>query len=158
MIFVTVGMHPIGFERLIRKMDEIAESRDEETIMQIGGTPYIPRHASHFRFCGQEEICELYQQARLVVTHAAMSIVDALDCGTRVIAVPRERRFGEAIDNHQVYLVRELEKQGRITAVFDIDRLPEALDKAGDAVLPITRSRQLVGALRAHLTGLHRQR
>ena len=42
MIFVTVGMHTAGFERLVKKMDEIAGKIDEEVIMQIGGTS-IPR-------------------------------------------------------------------------------------------------------------------
>ncbi|RKY56218.1 MAG: beta-1,4-galactosyltransferase, partial [Candidatus Neomarinimicrobiota bacterium] len=38
MIFVTVGSHYKGFERLVEKMDEIAGKIEEEVIMQIGYT------------------------------------------------------------------------------------------------------------------------
>ena len=38
MILVTVGTHVLGFDRLVKKMDEIASKIDEEVIIQIGNT------------------------------------------------------------------------------------------------------------------------
>jgi len=40
MIFVTVGTHDQGFERLVKKMDEIAGQIDEEVVIQVGYTDY----------------------------------------------------------------------------------------------------------------------
>jgi UDP-N-acetylglucosamine transferase subunit ALG13 len=47
MIFVTVGTHYQGFDRLIRKMDEIAGKIEEDVIMQIGSTQYKPINAKY---------------------------------------------------------------------------------------------------------------
>ena len=56
MIFVTVGMHPIGFERLVREMDVIAGKLEEdEVIMQIGRTTCVTRHAKCFDFATEQE-------------------------------------------------------------------------------------------------------
>lgn len=43
MIFVTIGTHPGQFDRLIKKIDEIAPQIDEEIIIQTGFTNYVPK-------------------------------------------------------------------------------------------------------------------
>jgi UDP-N-acetylglucosamine transferase subunit ALG13 len=156
MIFVTIGMHPEGFERLIRKMDQIAGKIDEEVIMQIGGTKYVPQNAKHFDFATGEQIKELCQKARVVVTHGAMTILDALEQGTPVVAVPRLKKYGEVIDDHQLYLVQELEKAGKVTAVYDVEELEEALKKAGTKPAKLVRDKRLVNALKGYIAQFER--
>ena len=151
MIFVTIGMHPQGFERLIRKMDQIAGKIDEEVVMQIGGTKYAPQNAKHFDFTTEQEVKELCRKARVVVTHGAMSIVDALEEGTPVVAVPRLQKYGEVIDDHQLYLVQELERAGKVTAVYDVEELEEALNKAGTKPVELVKARRLVNALKEYI-------
>ena len=151
MIFVTIGMHPQGFERLIRKMDQIADRIKEEVIMQIGGTKYVPQNAKYFDFTTEQEIKELCRKARVVVTHGAMTIIDALEEGTPVIAVPRLKKYGEVIDDHQLYLVQELEKAGKVTAVYDVEELEEALNKAGTRPAKLVKDKRLVNALKAYI-------
>jgi beta-1,4-N-acetylglucosaminyltransferase len=94
-IFVIVGMHYQGFERLVRKMDEAASLINEKIIMQIGYTKYLPKHTEYFRFKDEDaEIKSLIKEARLVVCQGAMSIIDCLLLGTPVIAVPRLQVYG----------------------------------------------------------------
>ena len=150
MIFVSIGMHPQGFERLIRKMDEIAGRLDEEVMMQIGGTQYVPRNAAYFDFATEEEVKELCAKARVVVTHGAMTIMDALEQGSAVVAIPRLRRYGEVIDDHQLHLVQELERAGKVRAVYDVDRLEEAL-KLDLKPQRLQRERRLVEALKQYI-------
>ena len=69
MIFVTVGTHNQGFERLIKKMDEIAGRIDEEIIMQIGYTNYKPKNTKFFEFLGFHDLIEMYQKADIIITH-----------------------------------------------------------------------------------------
>jgi len=57
------------------------------------------------------------------------SIHDALAKGKRVIAVPRKREFRETQDT-QEEVVRALEKEGRILAVYDIKDLKGMIDKS----------------------------
>ena len=48
MILVTVGTHYLSFDRLIKKIDEIALSIDEEIIAQIGNSKYKPKNIKYF--------------------------------------------------------------------------------------------------------------
>jgi beta-1,4-N-acetylglucosaminyltransferase len=144
-------MHPEGFERLIRKMDEIAGRIKEEVVMQIGGTKYTPQNAKHFDFTTEQEIKELCRKARVVITHGAMSIVDALEQGTPVVAIPRLQKYGEVIDDHQLYLVQELERAGKVTAVYDVEELEEAVNKVGAEPVKLVKDRRLVNALKGYI-------
>ncbi len=111
MIFVTVGLHNQGFDRLIKKMDEIAGTIDEDVIMQIGHTNYTPKNATYFRFKDDfSEIVNLNKNARLVVCHGgAGSIIAALEQKTPVIAVPRLKKFREHLNDHQFEISPGLE-------------------------------------------------
>ena len=151
MIFVTVGMHTQGFERLIKKMDEIAGNLNEEVVIQKGHTKYAPKNATYFDFALEDEIKELCRKARVVVTHGAMLIIDALEQGTPVIAVPRLKRYGEHIDDHQLYLVQELEKEQKVVAVYDINKLEPALAGLGTKSPKLVTNRRLVNALKGYI-------
>lgn len=145
-------MHPNGFERLIRKMDEIAGEFGEETFMQIGGTKYAPRNAKYFDFTTEQEMRELCQKARIVVTHGGVgSILEAIKSEAIVIAVPRLKKYGEVIDDHQSCLVRELEKEGKLAAVYDIDMLEEALQRGNVEPPKLANDRRLINALKDYV-------
>lgn len=159
MIFVTVGMLPSGFERLVKQMDEVAGRIDEEVIMQIGGTKYTPSKAKHFVFAPEQEMKELYRRARVVVGHGGVgTILDVLHEGKPLVVVPRLKKYGEHIDDHQLLLIQELERDGKVTAVYDVERLGEVLSKldAGGAVP--TRDDRLVNALRRYIAQFDRGR
>lgn len=136
MIFVTVGTHNQGFERLVKKADEIARDLKEEVVIQRGNTAYEPRYARFFDFASREEIAEWVEKARVVVTHGgAGSIVFALSRGKPVIVVPRLKKYHEHVNDHQVELARALEEEGRVKAVHDVEELKAALEAAPNATL-----------------------
>ena len=56
MIFVTVSTGP--FDRLIKSVDMLAPSLNEEVVMQIGGTTYEPKNYRYFRLCSRKEIVD----------------------------------------------------------------------------------------------------
>jgi beta-1,4-N-acetylglucosaminyltransferase len=156
LILVTVGMHTAGFERLVRKMDEVATTINEEIIMQIGHTKYTPRNAQYFQFTTAEELKALCQEARVVVTHGAMTIIDALEQGTPVVVVPRLKRYKEVIDDHQLDFARELEKEGKVIVVYDVEELEEALKKPDLKPRELAKDRRLVNALKAYIARFER--
>lgn len=152
MIFVTVGMHPTGFERLVKEMDRIAGRIDEEVIMQIGGTKYAPQNAKHFSFATEQEIKELCRHARVVVTHGGVgTVLDALQERATVVVVPRLKKYGEVIDDHQLFFVQELEKQGKVIAVYDMERLEGVLLELDTSKIEVVRDRRLVNALKGYV-------
>jgi hypothetical protein len=108
MIFVTVGNHYQGFDRLIRKMDEIAGHIDEKVIMQIGFSKYRPVNAEYFSFKESfEEIKRLNSEARIVISHAGVGcILTAFEQKTPLILVPRRKMYNEHCDDHQLPRLR----------------------------------------------------
>jgi len=150
-------MHTQGFDRLLKKMDEIAGTLNEEVVMQIGHTKYTPKNAKYFDFTTAEELKELCRKARVVVTHGAMTIVDALEQGTPVVVVPRLKRYNEVIDDHQLDFARELEKQGKVIAVYDVDRLDEALKKVDPQPPELVMDKRLVNALKGYIAQFERE-
>ena len=150
-------MSNFAFERLVRKMDYIAGHINEEVIMQIGETKYHPKHAKYFDFTSEQEIKELCRRAGIVVTHGGVGmILDALQEGVPVIVVPRLKKYGEVIDDHQLSLARELEKGNKVTVVYNIDELEAALEEQSAKQMDFVRDRRLVDALKKYIAQFDR--
>lgn len=126
---MTVGSHYQGFERLVKKMDEIAGRIDEEVVMQIGHTDYEPVNTRFFDFLENfKEIEKLNRDARVVVSHAgAGSILTALEQKSSVIVVPRLRKYSEHMDDHQLEITEVMSENQRVKAVCDVDELEKCL-------------------------------
>ena len=157
MIFVTVGTHNQGFPRLIKKMDEIAPRIGDEVVMQIGHTKYVPRNSAYFTFTSYEGMTELIKKARVVVTHGASTIISALELGKPVIAVPRLKKYKEHINDHQLELCQELEKQGRVMAVYNVEDLEKALTCPEMRIPAVEGNSRLIHALHSFLADFERE-
>lgn len=125
MIFVTVGTHPGGFDRLVQHMDEIAGRIKEKVIIQRGFTQYTPKNAEYFEFA--PNLTPYFSKARLVISHAATSSVEVvLNQKKPIITVPRRALFGEHINDHQVEFAHYLQQKTGIRAIINIrDLTPE---------------------------------
>lgn len=127
MILVIIGLM-YTFERLVKEMDKIAANIDEEIIMQIGNTLYEPKNAKYYRFISEKEINRLYDDTRIIICHAGVgTILNSISRNKLVIVVPRRKKYGEHVDDHQIEITRELEKDGIIKAVYNIDELENIL-------------------------------
>ena len=152
MIFVVTGLM-YGFERLVQKMDEIAEKKDEEIIMQIGEIKYEPKKSKYFKFASKDEMDKLYENSRIVICHAGVgSILSAIEHNKPFIAVPRSKVFKETIDDHQFQIAKDLEKRG-IPVVYDIDLLESAInDLKSDSKMTFTKENTLITKLKDYLS------
>ena len=131
MILVTVGLHSQPFDRLIRKMDELCPLLDQEVIMQIGHAKYIPQKASYFRFATGEDMNNLMERADLVITHGGVgTLLEVFRSGKAVVAVPRLKRYGEHIDDHQLEFLQAMERQGLLRPAYDMAKLFDAIGEA----------------------------
>ena len=123
MIFVATGT--TGFDALAERMDRLAPSLDETVVIQLGNGRYVPQCAEYFRFAPSLE--PYYEQASLVMAHGGMGIcLEVLGCGKPLIALDNPDRF----DQHQQDLLSILEEQGYLIWCRDLNRLPEALNRA----------------------------
>ena len=155
MIFVTVGLM-VGFERLIKKMDEIAGEIDEKVVMQIGYTEYQPKNAEYFKFKDDfKEIQKMYLDARIIVSHAgAGSIMTALEFNKPLVIIPRRKKYGEHIDDHQLEIAKELEKDERIKVIYDVDKLNKNIMKKNIKYIPKKSNNSLADKLKIYLDSL----
>lgn len=152
MIFVTVGTNEAPFDRLVRAVDLL--SPDEEVVVQHGASAVRPARARCVDFLPFEEMVDHIRSARAVVTHAGVgSIMVTLANGKRPFVVPRLKRFGEAVDDHQVGLARRMDEAGLVVAVEDPQRIPHALreNSARDAPPP-SGGERLAAELRVYLS------
>ena len=148
LIFVTVGHHKKGFERLVKKLDEIAPDIHEEIIVQAGYTKYQPRNMRFFSFKSYEEVLQIMKEARVVVCHGGDVILDLLILGKPLIVVPRQKIYNEHIDDHQVILAERLKAEGKVEIVYDVDNLKGLLVQSYPVKEAIARDNKLISYLR----------
>ena len=133
MIFVTVGTHTQSFNRLLEEIDRLVGNGTirEKVVAQIGHSSYEPKNIEWVRFTTFEKLNKFYRTARVFVTHGgAGSILNGLSNGKPVIAIPRLKKYDEHVNNHQLDLVKALEKKKKIIAVYDIKDLSNAISLA----------------------------
>lgn len=128
MIFATVGSTQIPFERFVRALEALPGDR----LFAQHGPVAPPAGAARSRdFMQFPELVESMRRADAVVCHAgAGSILCAMRAGHVPVVVPRLKRFGETVDDHQVELADVLAAEGRVTKVDDLGRLAEIVDAA----------------------------
>lgn len=129
MIFVTVGNHTQGFDRLIRQIDNLAPEIKEKIIIQKGYTKYIPKNCEYFDFSPNLE--NYYKKARIVICHTGVGTLIELLLKYKIpiITIPRTQKFGEHINDHQIGTAQYFEKRTKIRAIYDLNELTPSLIK-----------------------------
>ena len=156
MIFVTVGTHYQGFDRLIKKLDEIAGRTDEEIVAQIGSTKYKPKNLTYFSFMEDEKkFLELYKKARVIITHAGIgNILKICSFQKPVVIVPRLKKYDEHVDDHQLDITEVLKNEEEAVVVYDIQDLEDAIKKAKK--ITVKENKKLVSFLKEFIKGMEK--
>ena len=127
MILVTVGSSGTAFDRLLRELESLDTS--EELFVQHGPSQVRPPNARCVAFMHFNELRDAVRSARVVITHAGVgSVLLALMNGKRPVVVPREPRYGEVVDDHQVLFAERLARDDLVTLIRDPRDLRRALD------------------------------
>ena len=131
MILCMTGTGPYSFDRVTMKLDELAGKHDWDVFIQIGHTDFKPKHCAFESFMGRENLQNHIEKCEMVICHGGFgSIRDALSFEKPVIAIPRIAALNEVQDDHQQIMVKALEKDGYIMAIYDVDQLEDAIEKA----------------------------
>lgn len=151
MIFVTVGTNEAAFDRLLRAVEQL--DTDDELLVQHGPSLVRPAGAKCVDYLPFEALVDTVARASVVVMHAGVgSIVTALAAGKRPVVVPRLRRFGEAVDDHQLPFGRRAAEAGIVSLVEDLTALAEAIAREQGKPAPELRADpELVRELQAYL-------
>ena len=130
MIFITVGTDHHPFDRLIRAVDDLKGNEEikDDVFVQKGSSDYDLKSCEGEAFLPYDEMMGKIELARIVITHGGPgSIMPVLRLGKIPLVVPREKRFGEAVDDHQIAFGERLHKMGRILLVRNIEVLGEMI-------------------------------
>ncbi|MBL7107573.1 MAG: glycosyl transferase family 28 [Phycisphaerae bacterium] len=129
MIFLTVGTQ-LGFDRLVKAVDNVALGflPDTQIFAQISTTNYKPKNFEFVPNLDKHQFDEHFQNASAVISHAGMgTILLAMQNRKPLLVMPRLSRFGEAVNDHQFEIAKELEQTGYLLAAYDEHQLIEKI-------------------------------
>ena len=135
--------------RLVVALEHYASTHSERVVIQRGTSTVVTTSATSFPFASTDELRNLAQQARVVVTHAGPSLLlEWIDAGRLPVVVPRLRREREHVDNHQSQFAQFLLDHAAVAVAWTISDLPALLekhqDRASSTLPPADRASTLI--------------
>ena len=141
MIFVTVGTHEQPFDRLVEYIDRLKGKGTiaEDVIIQTGFSTYEPKYCQWQKLYPYPEMVKMVEQARIVITHGGpSSFIMPLQIGKIPVVVPRQKRYDEHVNDHQLLFAKALaERQGNLLVVEEITDLEVILIRYPEIVASI---------------------
>lgn len=132
MIFVTVGTHEQPFDRLIKTVDELKSdgTLTEDVIIQTGYCNYVPKFCTYQKFFSYNEMIQMVEKARVVITHGGpSSFIMPLQMGKIPIVVPRQKKYNEHVNDHQVDFCEKIEAlKGNIIVIRNMEELGRIIE------------------------------
>jgi len=137
-IFVTVGNATQPFPRLTTAVDQLVGEGvfgTEPVFIQTGSdAAFRSERCEHRPFLTEAEFQSLIQECRLVICHAGCGTLrNVLLARKRPVVMPRRKRYGEHVSDHQMQLARALSAQERIFPAYEADDLAGAIAEASVA-------------------------
>jgi UDP-N-acetylglucosamine transferase subunit ALG13 len=126
MIFLTVGtLFP--FDRLVRAVDDAFGKGliNEEVFAQIGESSYKPRSFDSAVMLSKEVFDEYFTKASAVIGHAGMGTISlALDNHKPLLVMPRLKKYGEHVNDHQTAIAKRFSANGHLLVAYDVNEIP----------------------------------
>jgi UDP-N-acetylglucosamine transferase subunit ALG13 len=128
-ILVTVGMQ-LGFDRLIKAMDELAPGLGQPVIAQTGKGGFQPSNMQARISIAPAEFEQLVEQSSLIVSHAGIgTVLTAARFAKPIVLFPRRAALGEHRNEHQIATVRKLAGRPGIVVAEEAAELPAAIQQ-----------------------------
>lgn len=132
MIFISYGTEKFKFHRLTNALEDLIcdENYSGESFVVQMGYSFKKlnglKNISSFDFCNYEEYNRYLKNAELIITHGGVgNIFTILKCNKIPIVIPRLKKYGEHVDDHQLQIVEELSKRNLIIPLQNISNLSE---------------------------------
>jgi len=129
MIFLTVGTQ-FPFDRLVKAVDETVRKNglDEQIFAQVGDTTYRPRNFEAVSSLEKTKFDKHFNEADSIISHAGMgTITMALEKKKPLLVMPRLKKYGEVVNDHQLDIASRFEKLGYLLVAYCKDDLPEKM-------------------------------
>jgi UDP-N-acetylglucosamine transferase subunit ALG13 len=138
-LFVTVGTDYHRFDRMVWWLDEwLAGEPKVGSVIVQRGTSAESERAESVEYLQRSQLVEEFQNASAVVCHGGpATILECRSNGIVPIVVPREERFDEHVNDHQVDFCERLATHGEIQLARTKDEFFRLLDLAVQRGAPI---------------------
>lgn len=128
MIFVILGTQDKKFPRLLdavqKQINDGNISKGENIIVQAGCTKYLSNDMEIRDYISIREFEQLIDEADLIICHAGVgTILTALKKNKKIIAAARLKKYGEHVNDHQLQILENFNKEGYILALDDFEKL-----------------------------------
>ncbi len=136
MIFLTVGTQ-FPFDRLVQAIDRIiADGLISETVFgQIGDSACKPHNFQAVARMEKAEFDKYLTEASAIIGHAGMGTISmALNNRKPLLAMPRLKKYGEVVNDHQLEIARMFSRLGHILAAYGVEDLPLGIRRLADFV------------------------
>ena len=131
MIFLTVGTQ-FPFDRFVKAIDDVFNEGliDEEIFSQIGKSSYKPCNFEAVSSLENSLFAKYMQEASCVISHAgAGTITMALEYKKPLLVMPRLKKYGEAVNDHQLDIAKKFEQNGHLLVAYEIGKLPAKIEE-----------------------------
>lgn len=133
MIFVTVGTHEQPFNRLIKEVDRLIETGiiKDEVFIQTGYSTYEPKFCKWSSLISFDKMNELMQKSDIIISHGGpATFMSAITNGKKPIVVPRQEKYNEHVNDHQVDFAQQVkERYNSIEVITEISELGNYLNQ-----------------------------
>lgn len=130
MIFISVGTQKQSFKRLFHMVEESKVIKDQRIIAQTGYTEFSSNKIETIPFMSMELYKKYMSESDIVICHGGVgTIFDALYAGKKILAIPRLEKYGEHVNDHQIEICDELEKEGYIIYLKEYELFDDVMKK-----------------------------
>jgi beta-1,4-N-acetylglucosaminyltransferase len=127
MLFLCVGTQ-FPFDRLVRTIDEAVGKGVlyDRVYAQLGDSSYIPKYFEYIKFLDKDTFDRYINEASAIISHAGMGVISAaLDRRKPLLVMPRQKKYGEVVNDHQTAIARQYERLGYLLAAYNETDLPQ---------------------------------
>ena len=103
---------------------------DEEIFAQIGESSYKPHNFESVISLDKKVFDERLKKASGIISHAGIgTITMALDNKKPLFVMPRSKKYGEVVNEHQAAIARKFEELGHILVAYKTEELPLKIEE-----------------------------
>lgn len=130
MVFVSVGTQKQQFTRIFQMVESSIVLKYDEIVAQTGNTKFESKRIKMLPSIDNNKFNEYIKKADFVICHGGVgTIFNALENGKRILVVPRLGKYKEHINDHQLEVAEQLEKEGYLILYKDGEDFDKYVNK-----------------------------
>lgn len=145
MIFVTVGTHEQQFDRLIQEVDRLKKENliQDEVFIQTGYSNYIPKYCEWEKIISYEKMNQMIEESDIIITHGGpATFMGVIAKGKVPIVVPRQKKFGEHVNDHQLEFCNRVKENYPIKLIKETSDIIEKINDVDSKTVTIKNNNE----------------